>query len=496
MWSRNENDITVAWPELQHQPAGRRDLLVDGEVVALNERGLPDFRALPGADARRRAQTAARLAERGPGDSTWSSTCSASTARPDRRAARDPPGAARPGSGSTATVAGARVVRRRADALRRDAPAGAGGHRQQAPDLAATPSAQRSQDWLKFAHRRRLSYVVGGWRPARGHARPARRGARGRADRRRAALPWPGRQRASRPKAEPAPSRELARRPRPAPTARSPTRCRASTPWARHWVEPVLVVDVETHGSRAGPPPPAVVQGVRADLTPEDLHRRPAPLPGAAGRRCSLVLLARRRSRGPAVAPSPATGRRPGGDAASRSAASTVTLRRGTTQVVTVNHTPRLPRPGHASGCARRRLGARARTSATAGSGTAGWWPAPSASQGSGTTPLGTVRLISAFGTPRRARRLGPRLPQDPAGRLLGRGQRVGRTTTATATRRQGGFRWRLPPSDPNSSERLATSRSSTSTRSSPVQLRSPGAPPRRRHLPARQRRAARPPAA
>ena len=54
----------------------------------------------------------------------------------------------------------------------------------------------RSKDWLKFAHRRRDSYVVGGWRPQR----PTRRTgsaarARGRADRRRAALPRPRRQR-------------------------------------------------------------------------------------------------------------------------------------------------------------------------------------------------------------------------------------------------------------------------------------------------------------
>ena len=46
LWSRNENPVTVAWPELNRSPLGDRDLLVDGEVIALNDRGLPDFRVL------------------------------------------------------------------------------------------------------------------------------------------------------------------------------------------------------------------------------------------------------------------------------------------------------------------------------------------------------------------------------------------------------------------------------------------------------------------
>src|SRR4051812_13282392 len=46
MTSRNENTITTAWPDLSTSPLGDRDLLVDGEIIALNERGLPDFRTL------------------------------------------------------------------------------------------------------------------------------------------------------------------------------------------------------------------------------------------------------------------------------------------------------------------------------------------------------------------------------------------------------------------------------------------------------------------
>ena len=62
MFSRNGNDITIAWPELSTSPLGDRDLLVDGEIIALNEHGLPDFRMLQDRMHLRNAQTARRLA--------------------------------------------------------------------------------------------------------------------------------------------------------------------------------------------------------------------------------------------------------------------------------------------------------------------------------------------------------------------------------------------------------------------------------------------------
>ena len=74
--------------------------------------------------------------------------------------------------------------------------------------------------------------------------------------------------------------------------------------------------------------------------------------------------------------------------------------------------------------------------------------------QGSGTTPLGTFRLLSAFGTHapadtwdldyRRVRR-GDYWVQDNASRFYNRYR----------NRAQGGFRWWLPASDANASERL-----------------------------------------
>ena len=80
-YSRNENDVTVAWPELNRGPLGDRDLLVDGEVIALNERGLPDFRVLQDRMHVRNAAAPPGWRDRLPGDATWSSTCCASTAR-------------------------------------------------------------------------------------------------------------------------------------------------------------------------------------------------------------------------------------------------------------------------------------------------------------------------------------------------------------------------------------------------------------------------------
>src|SRR6476659_9799731 len=60
--SRNGNDATIAWPELSTSPLGPRDVLVDGEVIALNAEGLPDFRELAERMHVRKAATAARLA--------------------------------------------------------------------------------------------------------------------------------------------------------------------------------------------------------------------------------------------------------------------------------------------------------------------------------------------------------------------------------------------------------------------------------------------------
>lgn len=131
----------------------------------------------------------------------------------------------------------------------------------------------------------------------------------------------------------------------------------------------------------------------------------------------------------------------------------TVELRHGTRQVVTVNHT----------------RGYRARVSLWVDAG--GRWIRTAQSsagrigygglvrgdlrrQGSGTTPLGTFTLPYSFGMHDRRpawdlrhRRItkGDYWVQDNASRFYNRYR----------NKRQGGFRWRLPASDANSSERL-----------------------------------------
>jgi bifunctional non-homologous end joining protein LigD len=65
IWSRNENDITAAWPELQALGALDRAVLLDGEIVALGN-GVPSFGALADRMHLRDATRVARLAAANP----------------------------------------------------------------------------------------------------------------------------------------------------------------------------------------------------------------------------------------------------------------------------------------------------------------------------------------------------------------------------------------------------------------------------------------------
>lgn len=64
-WSRNENDVSTAYPELQGLAAVGRDFLLDGEVVALSG-GVPSFAALADRMHVRDARKAAALAKSNP----------------------------------------------------------------------------------------------------------------------------------------------------------------------------------------------------------------------------------------------------------------------------------------------------------------------------------------------------------------------------------------------------------------------------------------------
>jgi bifunctional non-homologous end joining protein LigD len=65
IWSRNENDITAAWPELQALGALDHAVLLDGEIVALGN-GVPSFGALADRMHLRDATRVARLAASNP----------------------------------------------------------------------------------------------------------------------------------------------------------------------------------------------------------------------------------------------------------------------------------------------------------------------------------------------------------------------------------------------------------------------------------------------
>ena len=65
IWSRNENDVTVSFPELHALVDIGEDFLLDGEVVALGE-GVPSFGALADRMHVRDANRARRLAEANP----------------------------------------------------------------------------------------------------------------------------------------------------------------------------------------------------------------------------------------------------------------------------------------------------------------------------------------------------------------------------------------------------------------------------------------------
>jgi L,D-peptidoglycan transpeptidase YkuD (ErfK/YbiS/YcfS/YnhG family) len=130
-----------------------------------------------------------------------------------------------------------------------------------------------------------------------------------------------------------------------------------------------------------------------------------------------------------------------------------VELRAGTTQVVTVNRTrgvrARVSLWRLAADGWRRQL-----TTADGRTGAGGLVDGDRRQQGSGTTPVGTYGLTSTFGThaadprarlPHHRIRKGDHWVQDNASDHYNR----------LRNQRQGGFRWWLPSSHPDSSERL-----------------------------------------
>lgn len=270
LWTRNENDATTAWPELE-SAAPRRDLLVDGEVIALNDRGLPDFGVLQDRMHVRRASTAERKAQQLP-----ATFMAFDLLRLDGRDLDRLPLVERrallTGLVDDGVVAGTWQVPATYDdgAMLLEATDQQGLEGIVSKRLASRYEfGQRSPHWLKFPHRRRSSYVVGGWRLETDSAH--RLGALLVGEPTPGGLVYRGRVGSG-----------IAGARGPELRALLEPLTRADSPFAdevprldalgTRWVDPVLVVDVEALGlsSQQRLRQPSY-RGVRPDLAPEDL---------------------------------------------------------------------------------------------------------------------------------------------------------------------------------------------------------------------------------
>jgi bifunctional non-homologous end joining protein LigD len=265
--SRNENRITEAWPELVTPPAGLRDAVLDGEIIALGDRGVPDFRVLAERMHVRKATTVARLAARIPATLMLFDLLRLDgedlTRLPlaERRARLEALDLAPSGWQVSPTYDDGAMLH---EATRAQGLEGIVSKRQ---DATYRPG-ERSPHWLKFAHRHRASYVVGGWRPQVGSetrlaallvGEPTAEGLlyRGRVGSGIGAVA----------------SRLLTELVEPLERADSPFADGVPRTDAEgtHWLEPVLVVDVDTHGAGYERLRQPSYRGVREDLTPADL---------------------------------------------------------------------------------------------------------------------------------------------------------------------------------------------------------------------------------
>ncbi|MFT4082745.1 MAG: DNA ligase [Nocardioides sp.] len=268
--TRTGNDVTPAWPELRPGPA--RPMVVDGEVIALNDDGLPDFRALADRMHLRGAGSVRRAARARPATYVVFDLLSL-----DGRDLRPLPWTERRRLLAGLDLGGWQVVPTYDDgamlhhATWEQGLEGTVAKRR----TSAYRSGERSRDWLKFAHRVRGSYVVGGWRPQVGtrdrlaavlvgEPTPAGLIYRGRVGSG-IGMRMSGRLRGLLTPATASPFAGAEVDPGggvPEIDARGTT-----------WTEPTVVVEVEVHGRHVYDRlrQPALV-GIRADLAPDDLR--------------------------------------------------------------------------------------------------------------------------------------------------------------------------------------------------------------------------------
>ncbi|MDN5892855.1 MAG: non-homologous end-joining DNA ligase [Nocardioides sp.] len=271
--SRNENVVTAAWPELAGLvgvtgPAGH-DLLLDGEVITLDE-GRPSFSALAERMHVRDARRVARLAEARP-----ATYLIFDILRLDERdLTREPLSERR----AVLTSLGLGDVSWQVPEVYDDGAMLLDATRQQRLEGIVSkrlssryqPGA-RSPHWLKFAHRARTSWVIGGWRPEVGSAH--RLGAVLVGEPTTDGLIYRGRVGSG-----------ISGKVGPMLMALLEPLTIANSPFAdavprvdaagTRWVSPRVVIDVESLGGAKGRLRQPSFQGVRDDLEPEDLMGR------------------------------------------------------------------------------------------------------------------------------------------------------------------------------------------------------------------------------
>jgi bifunctional non-homologous end joining protein LigD len=162
LWSRNENDVTVAYPELQGLAGLGHQALLDGEVVALLD-GVPRFAAIADRMHVRNPRRAEQLATSNPvtllvfdllevdGEDLMRQPLTQRRARLDALAVEGPSWQV------PATYDDGSML---LDATGRQGLEGMVSKRR----ASLYVPGRRSEDWLKFPHRPTASYVVGGWR--------------------------------------------------------------------------------------------------------------------------------------------------------------------------------------------------------------------------------------------------------------------------------------------------------------------------------------------
>jgi bifunctional non-homologous end joining protein LigD len=274
--SRNENDVTVSFPDLEgladRSVLGGHDVLLDGEVVAFLD-GRPVFGALADRMHVAQARKAQLAAERNPVtlmvfDLLAFDGLDATTLRlSDRRQLLEQLGLSSPRWQVPPTYDDGLVLQ---EATRTQ---GLEGIVSKKRSSCYVPG-RRSEEWLKFPHRPGGSYVVGGWRLETGSAagRGARLGALLVGEPTPDGLVYRGRVGSGVAGAAAVRLRELLD---PLTTGGSPfdTEVPREDALGTTWVRPEVVVEVESLGltPREGRLRQPAYTGIRRDLTAADL---------------------------------------------------------------------------------------------------------------------------------------------------------------------------------------------------------------------------------